>query len=83
MLPLKSTVGTHPKYVPPKDWYFLTDTGGWAATPGFVVHTRDRPLPFQRVPWRAVVLTPGVKVGAIDALKPSIRWHGQGGASLF
>ena len=51
MLPVKSTVGTHPTYALLEDGYFLTDTGGWAAAPGLVVHARDRPLPFQRVSW--------------------------------
>lgn len=51
MLPVKSTVGTHPKHALLEDGYFLTDTGGWAAAPGLVVHARDRPLPFQRVSW--------------------------------
>lgn len=61
----------------------LTNTGRWAATPNFVVHAGDNAVPLQLVPWRAVIFTPGAKVGTIQTLEAPVGRHGQGRATLF
>lgn len=61
----------------------LTNTGCWAAAPGFAVHAGDNAVPLQLVPRGAVVLTPRAKVGTIQTLEAPVGRHGQGGATLF